>query len=449
MNTDLTEGSITKSMIIFALPLIFGNMLQQLYNVVDTYIVGQFLGASSLAGVGASYSIVTFITSLILGLCMGAGVLFSMLFGAKKYHEMKNSFFVSFIFIGIVSLVIMFLSLMFIDPLLNFMNIPENIYKLTKDYLIVIFWGIFFTFLYNYFASLLRALGDSKTPLLFLGVSTICNIVLDILFVLYVSKDVRSVAYATVISQAISAISMIIYSFYKKHEYIPQKDNIYFDKAIFNKFISYSLLTCIQQSVMNFGIMLVQGIVNSFGVDVIAGFSTAVKIDTFAYMPVQDFGNAFSTFIAQNSGAKKEDRVKKGLTTATMISIIFCILISIVIFMFAGELMMIFLKAKEVKAINVGIQYLRIEGACYIGIGILFLWYGFYRGIGKPFISVVLTVISLGVRVVLSYTLSQVPSIGVLGIWWSIPIGWFLADMTGLIYYRYKIASHKSLSFFS
>lgn len=445
MNRDLTEGSITKSMIIFALPLIFGNMLQQLYNVVDTYIVGQFLGASALAGVGASYSIVTFITSLILGLCMGAGILFSMLFGAKKYFEMKNSFFISFVFIGILSLIIMFISMIFIDPLLHFMNIPDNIYILTHNYLIIIFAGIFFTFLYNYFASLLRALGDSRTPLLFLGVSTVCNIVLDVIFVLYILQDVRSVAYATVISQGISAISMIIYSFYKKKEYIPHKENIFFDKSIFNKFISYSLLTCIQQSVMNFGIMLVQGIVNSFGVNVIAGFSTAVKIDTFAYMPVQDFGNAFSTFIAQNSGAKKEDRVKKGLKVACSISITFCIFISFVIFMFASDFMKIFLKASEIEAINVGIQYLRIEGACYIGIGILFLWYGFYRGIGKPFISVVLTVISLGVRVVLSYTLSKIPSIGVLGIWWSIPIGWFLADITGLLYYRFKLVENKSL----
>lgn len=445
MNRDLTEGSITKSMILFALPLIFGNMLQQLYNVVDTYIVGQFLGASALAGVGASYSIITFITSLILGLCMGAGILFSMLFGAKKYSEMKNSFVISFIFIGIVSLIIMFMSILFIDPLLHFMNIPDNIYTLTHNYLIVIFIGIFFTFLYNYFASLLRALGDSRTPLLFLAVSTICNIVLDIVFVLYILQDVKSVAYATIISQAISAITMIIYSFYKKKEYIPHKENIFFDKSIFNKFISYSLLTCIQQSVMNFGIMLVQGIVNSFGVNVIAGFSTAVKIDTFAYMPVQDFGNAFSTFIAQNSGAKKEDRVKKGLKVACSVSIAFCILISFVIFMFAGQFMKIFLRASEIEAINVGIQYLRIEGACYIGIGILFLWYGFYRGIGKPFISVVLTIISLGVRVVLSYTLSQIPSIGVIGIWWSIPIGWFLADITGLLYYRFKFVENKSL----
>ena len=443
MKRSLTEESILKSMILFALPLILGNMLQQLYNVVDTYIVGHFLGANALAGVGASYSIVTFITSLILGLCMGAGVLFSMLYGAKRDKELKNSFVISFVFIGVISVLIMGLSISFVEPLLKFLNVPNDIYVLTRNYIVIIFYGIFFTFLYNYFASLLRALGDSKTPLLFLGISTISNIILDITFILYISKSVKSVAYATIISQAISAIFMIVYTLHKKKEYVPYKEHCYLDKRIFNKFISYSLLTCIQQSVMNFGIMLVQGIVNSFGVTVMAGFSTAVKIDTLAYMPVQDFGNAFSTFVAQNKGANKEDRVNKGLKYACIVSILFCIVISSVIYMFAENFMMIFLNVNEIEAISVGVQYLRIEGACYIGIGLLFLWYGYYRGIGKPFISVILTVISLGTRVILSYTLSNISAIGVLGIWWSIPIGWFLADVTGLFYYLYK--RHKAL----
>lgn len=434
MNRNLTEGPILKSMIIFALPLIFGNLLQQLYNVVDTYVVGQYLGADAIAAVGSSYSIVTFITSIILGLCMGAGVLFSMLYGANKLKEMKNSFVVSFGFIGLLSLVIMCLSIIFIDYILVFMNIPNDIFMLTKDYLLVICFGIMFTYLYNYFACVLRALGDSKTPLIFLGISTVLNILLDIIFVLYISQSVKSVAYATIISQCISAILMMIYTCKIKKEYIPNKEHIYFDKNIFSKFISYSLLTSLQQSIMNFGIMLVQGLVNSFGVAVMAGFSTAVKIDSLAYMPVQDFGNAFSTFIAQNSGANHEDRVKQGLKSASIVSFVFSILISIIVFIFAKDFMEIFLKSHEIEAINVGIEYLRIEGACYVGIGMLFLWYGFYRGVGKPFISVILTIASLGTRVLLSYSLSSM--FGYFIIWWSIPIGWFLADFIGLVYYR-------------
>lgn len=434
MNRNLTEGPILKSMILFALPLIFGNMLQQLYNIVDTYIVGQYLGADALAAVGTTYSIITFLTSLILGLCMGSGVLFSMLYGANRDKELKNSFLVSFIFIGLLSLIVMVISILFTDEILHFMNIPDYIYVSTKDYLMIICYGIIFTYIYNYFACVLRALGDSRTPLIFLGIATITNIILDIVFVLYISKTVNSVAYATILSQALSAILMVIYTCHKKKEYLPNKEHMYFDRKILKKFISYSLLTSVQQSIMNFGIMLIQGLVNSFGVAVMAGFSTAVKIDSFAYMPVQDFGNAFSTYIAQNSGADQKERVNKGLKIAIVVSFLFSILISILVFVFAKDLMMLFLKPSEIEAIFVGIEYLRIEGACYIGIGMLFLWYGFYRGIGKPFISVILTVISLGTRVLLSYLLSSIYGVSI--IWWSIPIGWFLADIIGLIYYR-------------
>lgn len=434
MNKTLTQGPILKSIILFSLPLIFGNILQQFYNVIDTYIVGHYLGAHAIAAVGTTYSIITFITSVIIGLCMGAGVLFSMLYGACKEEDMRNSFVISFFFIGLLSLLIMFFSLYYIDNLLVFMNVPLNIFQQTKDYLSIICYGIVFTFLYNYFSCILRALGDSKTPLFFLVIATILNIILDIFFVVYISKTVKSVAYATIIAQGISALLMMTYTYIKKKAYRPKKEDIYFNQKLFTKFISYSLLTSLQQSIMNFGIMLIQGLVNSYGVAVMAGFSTAVKIDTIAYMPVQDFGNAFSTFVAQNYGANEKERVKQGLKISVLVSFIFSIVISLFVFLFSKELMMIFLESYEKEAIQVGIQYLRIEGVCYCGIGLLFLWYGYYRGIGKAFFSVILTIVSLGTRVVLSYLLS--PSYGLMMIWLSIPIGWFLADIIGLFYYR-------------
>ena len=198
----------------------------------------------------------------------------------------------------------------------------------------------------------------------------------------------------------------------------------------------YSSLTCAQQSVMNFGILMVQGLINSFGVAVMAAFAAAVKIDSFAYMPVQDFGNAFSTFIAQNFGAGQMKRIRDGIRVAVVSATIFCVFISLLVFGFARPLMLIFVPVHETEIISIGVQYLRIEGAFYCGIGCLFLLYGFYRGIRKPGMSVVLTVISLGTRVALAYALSAIPAIGVVGIWWSIPIGWFLADIVGLWYYR-------------
>ena len=183
---------------------------------------------------------------------------------------------------------------------------------------------------------------------------------------------------------------------------------------------------------------MVQGLVNSFGATIMAAFAAAVKIDAFAYMPVQDFGNAFSTFIAQNYGAGKEERIRAGLKGAVLISMIFCLAVSGLVWRFAGSLMTLFVSAKETETIQEGIRYLHIEGVFYCGIGCLFLLYGLYRALGKPGMSVVLTVISLGTRVVLAYVLSAIPFFGVTGIWWSVPIGWFLADLTGVIYYMVR-----------
>lgn len=216
-----------------------------------------------------------------------------------------------------------------------------------------------------------------------------------------------------------------------------KRRHMYFDTTLLQNIAQYSVMTCVQQSIMNFGILMIQGLVNSFGVAVMAAFSAAVKIDSFAYMPVQDFGNAFSTFIAQNYGANKNKRIRLGIHSAIRTALIFCIIISLGVCLFAPWLMRIFIKPEEVEIISIGAQYLRIEGAFYCGIGCLFLLYGFYRGIGKPGISIVLTIVSLGTRVILAYVLSAIPSIGLVGIWWAIPIGWILADLIGLIYYRH------------
>lgn len=438
MNLDrrLLEGPVAKSLILFALPMILGNMLQQLYNVADTLIVGKCIGADALAAVGSSFTLMTFLNSIILGLCMGSGVLFSMLYGSNQLDRMKTSFFLSFVGIGLLSLVLEGLCLLMIDPILSFMNIPPAIYADTRGYLFYIFLGIFFTFLYNYFASLLRALSDSRTPLYFLGVAAVMNILLDLYFILGLHLSVEGAAIATTVSQALSGIGMMIYVFLWKKEILPNRQHMIFDLEICRRIASYSLLTCLQQSVMNFGILMIQGLVNTFGVITMSAFAAAVKIDSFAYMPVQDFGNAFSTYIAQNKGAGFQERIRKGTQSAILISFIFCVLISVLVFGFAQPLMTLFIDPSQTKIIAQGVQYLQVEGACYVGIGCLFLLYGYYRGIGKAGISVVLTVISLGTRVVLAYALA--PVFGTLAIWWAIPIGWVLADLVGLGYGRWK-----------
>lgn len=428
----LTEGNITRALIKFSIPMILGNLLQQLYNVADTFIVGHYIGTDALAAVGSSFTIMTFLTSIILGLCMGSGILFSMFYGAKQLDKMKTSFFVSFVGIGIFSIGLEIVCLLAIDLILNFMNIPRDIFTDTHQYLFIIFLGLVFTFIYNYFSSLLRALGNSKIPLSFLALASIINIGLDIYLVAEVAMGVAGAAVATLIAQAFSAIGIMLYVFLSQKELLPQRKHWHFEREIFEKIKAYSLLTCIQQSVMNFGILMIQGLVNSFGLVTMSAFAAAVKIDSFAYMPVQDFGNAFSTYIAQNKGAGLEERIHKGFKVAVVMASIFCIFISALVFIFADKLMLIFIESSKSEIIYQGAQYLRIEGACYLGIGCLFLLYGYYRGVGKPGISVVLTVISLGTRVVLAYLLA--PLFGTLAIWWAIPIGWFLADLIGIMY---------------
>ncbi|ALU16516.1 MatE efflux family protein [Eubacterium limosum] len=442
MQRDLTAGSVTKGMLLFAGPMILGNLLQQLYNVADTLIVGQFLGAGPLAAVGSSFTLMVFLTSIVLGLCMGSSVVFSMLYGAKREDDLKTSFFIAFVFIAGVTLVINTLAFAFIDPLLRVLQIPASILKYTRSYLLIIFGGIGFTFIYNYFASLLRGIGNSVVPLVFLAVSAILNIILDLVLILRFNMGVSGAALATITAQGVSAVSIGIYSFLKIPVLRLKRTHLRFNQAIVQDVVQYSLLTCVQQSIMNFGILMIQGLVNSFGVSVMAAFAAAVKIDSFAYMPVQDFGNAFSTYIAQNYGAGKADRIQKGIRCAILTALVFCILISVIVFFFASSLMLIFVRPEETEIIAIGTVYLKVEGACYCGIGCLFLLYGLYRGIGRPGISVVLTVISLGTRVALAYLLAPVPAVGLLGIWWAIPIGWFLADITGLLYWRFR---HKQL----
>lgn len=445
MNKDLTKGPVVKSMLLFAIPMILGDLLQQCYNIADTLIVGQFLGKTALAAVGSSFTLMTFITSIILGLCMGSGALFSIRFGQRDEKGLKQDLCASFFFIAFISTLLNIIAYICLDVLKLFLRVPHEVWGDMRCYLLYIFMGIIAIFLYNFFSAYLRSIGNSVIPLIFLAISSILNIILDLYFVLVLKMGVGGAALATVLSQYVSGIGIMLYTLLKYKEVLVIFKISYLKRERIKQIISFSLLTCIQQSVMNLGILMVQGLVNSFGTVVMAAFAAAVKIDAFAYMPVQDFGNAFSTFIAQNYGAKEKERIQKGLKEAVRISSIFCIIISILVYIFAKHLMMIFVDAKETSIILEGVRYLRIEGAFYIGIGCLFLLYGLYRALGRPGMSVVLTVFSLGTRVALAYILSSIPALGVTGIWWSVPIGWALADLVGLVYYKKN--KHNLLSF--
>lgn len=433
MYRDLTHGSITKGLLLFALPMIAGNLLQQLYNIADTLIVGQALGRNALAAVGSAYTLMVFLTSIFLGLSMGAGALFSICLGRGDKKALRAAVAHAFALIGAVTLVLNLGVYLLADPILRFLQIPHELYSSMRDYLLIIFGGLAATFLYNFFACLLRAVGNSVVPLWFLGISALLNIGLDLLFVPVLHFGVAGAAAATVIAQYVSGGGLTLYTILRCRELLPRREDLHFNGRILRELADLSLLTCAQQSAMNFGILLVQRLVDSFGPVIMAAFAAAVKIDSFAYLPVQDFGNAFSTFAAQNYGAGQTERLRQGFRTATAVSAAFSCAISAMVVLFARPLMRIFVQAGETEVLAAGVRYLRIEGAFYAGIGCLFLLYGFYRAVQRPGMSVVLTVISLGTRVALAYALAG--PVGEAGIWAAIPIGWFLADFVGYGYY--------------
>ena len=427
-----------KTMLRFAIPMILGDLLQQCYNIADTVIVGKFLGADALAAVGSAFSLMTFLTSILLGLAMGSGTVFSIRWGQKDHQGLKEGILASFVLLGIVTLILNVIVFAGIDWIIRVLQTPSDLVELMHEYLIVIFAGLIGIFLYNFFASLLRSLGNSVVPLVFLAVSACLNIVLDLLFVALFRRGVAGAAEATVISQYVSGIGITIYTRRKFPDLLKKDRDVRLRMFRIREITSFSALTCLQQSIMNLGILAVQGLVNSFGTITMAAFAAGVKIDAFAYLPVQDFGNAFSIFTAQNFGAQKTDRIKKGIRVAFLTSMAFGAVISVFVFVFARPLMTLFIDAGETEVIMEGVRYLRIEGAFYYLIACLFLLYGLYRALGKPGMSVVLTIISLGLRVALAYALSAIPGLGVVGIWWSVPIGWILADIFGIGYYLLK-----------
>ena len=436
MQKNLTRGNVFATMSVFALPMLLGNILQQAYNVVDTWVVGQFVGADALAGVGSSFTLMTFLTSILLGLCMGSGVVFSTCFGRQDEAALQTSVGNSFVLALAVALALTAIPLACVDGIVRWLNTPAEIISLTRDYLYIVFWGIPAVFLYNFFAAYLKAMGNSLVPLVFLVFSTVLNIALDLWFVVTFQLGAAGAALATIIAQYVAGIGIAVYVCRKSAVVRGALRRLHPTLSGMRQIAGCSIFTCLQQSVMNLGILLVQGLVNSFGTIVMAAFAAAVKIDSFAYMPAQEYANAFSTFLAQNAGAGRVDRVKRGIRCAMITSLSYCAAASLALWFLAEKLMLIFVSPSETQILQEGVRYLHIEGAFYCGIGLLFLLYGLYRSLGKPAMSLVLTVVSLGTRVVLANVLAAIPAIGVVGIWWSVPIGWFLADIVGLFALR-------------
>lgn len=431
MNVDLTHGSIFRGLLRFSLPLMAGNLLQQLYNLVDTFVVGRYCGEIALAAVGSAFSVMILLTSIITGLCMGSGVVVSQLFGQKDDAGVRKAVGNAFVLIAGVSALLTILSYALLPVMMALLRIPPEAQGVLSRYLLIVFIGIIPTFLYNFGACMLRAVGNSTAPLIFLLISSLTNVALDFLFVAVLPWGVAGAAVATLISQVLSGFLCLGYVLFRVPALTPSQHDLRPDRALFRRIFSVSAMTSIQQSIMNFGILCVQSLVNSFGLAAMAAFTAGVKIDSLAYSPAQDFGNGFTTFVAQNQGANQPQRLRHGIRTAFLLSGGFCLIVSTLVAIFAEPLLLVFLKNASAESLSIGVTYLRTEGLCYIGIGFLFLLYAIFRGLEQAGMSIVLTVLSLGLRVVLSYAFA--PHFGMMAIWLAIPAGWLIADIVGFV----------------
>lgn len=429
---DLTAGKEWKVILQFAFPMLLGNVFQQLYNVVDSIIVGNFLGKEALASVGASFPVIFVMISLVIGITMGITIIISQYYGAKNFEKVKTAIDTMNIFLFFTSIFLSILAYFLSEPIFRLIKLPE---ELMADAVIYFRWftsGFILMFGYNTVAAILRGLGDSKTPLYFLIISTIVNIVLDILFVVVLKFGVASVALATVIANGVAFLTAILY-LNKKHEMIRIKfRNLVFDKEIFRQSIRIGLPSGIQQSFVALGMMALYWIVNDFGTDAIAAYSVAHRLDSFAGMPAMTLGSALSTFVGQNLGANKMSRVKKGMHATWIISIITSLLVFLSMILFKENFMAAF--NQDPRVIEIGASYLMIVSGFYVVFSSMFTINGVLRGAGATIIPMFSTLIALWVlRIPLSYYMSQ--DMGTDGIWWGIPIAWAFGFIMSYIYY--------------
>lgn len=434
MELDMTKGEPSRIILKFFIPLFIGDLLQQFYSIIDAIIIGKFVGTNAFAAVGSSSAVTVFITSILLGLAMGASAIFSQLYGGKQYDELKKTISTALVFLFCVSLLITIVTSVFLHQIITLYQMPKETSTYAVDYLKYVFIGFVFVGMYNAFAFLLRAFGDSKTPLYFLVASCISNLILDLLFIVVFHMGTAGAAIATLITQAFAAVGCGVYTIKRMQFLNFKRKDLIFSITAFNKVATFSLLTALQQSISSFGMMLIQGLVNTFGSTVMAAFAACSKIDSVANAPLQDLGNSFSTYTAQNEGAGQTIRIREGFRATSRIIITLSAIISFVAFIFAPNLITLFINKDATQVIAVGVSYLRIVSLFYVLLGFIVMFYGFFRGLGAIKISILMTIVSQGLRVLLAYSFA--PTLGFSGVCWAIVVGWFLSDLLG--FYMYK-----------
>lgn len=431
---DLSQGKEGKLIFRFAIPMLLGNIFQQMYNVVDTVIVGKYIGNEALAAVGTSFPIIFMLISFIIGITMGFTVIISQYFGAKDMDRVKRAINTLYIFVFFASIVVSVTGILLSGWIFRMVDLPAQIIPDARLFLIIFFSGLIFLFGYNGTSAILRGLGDSKTPLYFLIGSVVLNILLDLLFVLGFGWGIEGVAFATVISQAFAFLAQIIY-LNKYHSFLKFSfHDLKFDRLIFDQGIRIGLPTGFQQTFVAAGMLALYWIVNQYGVVANAAYSAAGRIDMFAVMPAMSFSAALSTFVGQNLGANRPDRLKRGLRDTLLMTTGFAMLISCVTVFFGRYLMMIF--SNDPDVIELGRMYLMIVGPFYILFTTMFVLNGVLRGAGATVIPMIITLLALwAIRVPVAYLLSSFTEIGLYGVFWSIPAGWFTGVGLAIVYY--------------
>lgn len=435
MNRDLTVGKPSVVLWKFCLPLMGSIIFQQLYNLADSWVAGKFISQNALAAVGNSYEITLIFLAFAFGCNIGCSVLVSQLFGAKDYNKMKTAVYTAMISSGVVCLLLMLVGILGCTQLLRLIHTPEEVFEDSAVYLDIYVWGLPFVFFYNIATGIFSALGDSKTPFLFLAISSVANIAMDILFVTAFHMGVAGVAWATFICQGISCILAVLAVFLRLRK-IPTSGTVKpFSGELLGRFAVVAIPSTLQQSFISVGNIMIQSVINGFGTDVMAGYSAAVKLNNLATTSFTTLGNGVSNFAAQNLGAGKPERIKSGLWAGIKLVWAICLPLVIVYCVFGGSLMKFFMDQPTESAISSGVTFLRILSPFYFVVSTKLVTDGVLRGAGMMKQFVVATFTDLILRVVLAFVLSGT-TLGSTGIWCAWPIGWSVATAMSLLFYR-------------
>lgn len=433
MVTDLTAGKPGKVLWVFSLPILCSSIFQQLYNMADSVIAGRFAGEDALAAVGASFPITMIFMAVALGCSVGCSVVISQLFGGRLYTEMKTAVHTSFISVVGLSIVLTVLALIFCNPLMTLLNTPQNIFSDSALYLRIYIFGLLFLFLYNICTGVFTALGDSKTPLALLIASSVGNILLDLLFVITFQMGVAGVAWATFIAQGAASVLAFLVLMRRLKKVETQDKPRAFSLPMLRRISVIAVPSILQQSFISVGNLCIQGMINSYGSAVIAGYSAAVKLNTFALTSLTALGNGLSSFAAQNIGAGKITRVKKGFRVGIVMGLCVALPFTALFFFFGPQMVGLFMDESSVQAVSVGCRFLTIVSPFFLLIAAKLMADGVLRGAGAMLPFMVTTFSDLVLRVILAFALNGVW--GTDGIWVSWPVGWAAASVMSLVFY--------------